>query len=170
MRKREPGIGQPPRHRPDDQNEPVRTAERILVVDDDVAVRQMLGRILASEGYVVKEAADGAQALEMATQGPLDLLLLDLNMPVKNGWDTFERLTTANPFLPVIIITARPDQRFTAQAAGVGALLEKPLDFLKLLRTISALLAEAPEVRLARMAGHRAKFHYQPAQTRGRSP
>ena len=139
------------------------TPKRILVVDDDSSVRQMLGRILTGEGYLVGKAANGVEALETAAEGQFDLMLLDLNMPVKNGWDTFERLTTENPLLPVIIITARPNQVFTALGAGVGALMEKPLDFPKLLQTISALLAEDPEVHLARMAGKRAEFYYQPA-------
>jgi len=92
----------------------------------------------------------------------VDLVLLDLNMPVKNGWDTFERLTAANPLVPVIVITGRPNQLFTAVGAGVGALLEKPLDIPRLLQTVSALLTESVEVRLARLAGRQATFHYLP--------
>jgi len=56
-------------------------------------------------------------------------------MPVKNGWDTFEQLTREHPLIPVIIATARPNQLFTAINAGVGALLEKPMDIPMLLRT-----------------------------------
>jgi DNA-binding response OmpR family regulator len=88
------------------------------------------------------------------------LVLLDLNLPGKNGWDTFERLSTENPSLAVIIITARSNQLFTATGAGVGALLEKPLDFPILLQTIRRLLAEPVESRLARMAGKPADLHY----------
>jgi DNA-binding NtrC family response regulator len=84
-------------------------------------------------------------------------------MPGKSGWDTFERLTAENPMLAVIIITARSNQLFTALGAGVGALLEKPLDFPKLLQTISRLLAEPDGSRLARMAGNPADFHRVPA-------
>jgi DNA-binding response OmpR family regulator len=87
-------------------------------------------------------------------------VILDLNMPGKSGWDTFERLTAEHPLLAVIIITARSNQLFTALGAGVGALLEKPLDFSKLLQTIHRLLAEPAESRLARMAGSPADFHY----------
>jgi DNA-binding response OmpR family regulator len=86
-----------------------------------------------------------------------------LNLPGKSGWDTFERLTAENPLLAVIIITARSNQLFTALGAGVGALLEKPLDFPKLLQTIRRLLAEPAEARLARMAGNPADFHHVPA-------
>ena len=136
---------------------------RILVVDDDASVREMLTRILAGEGYLVWAAADGMTALEISAATKVDLVLLDLNMPGKSGWDTFERLTAENPMLAVIIITARSNQLFTALGAGVGALLEKPLDFPKLLQTITRLLAEPAESQLARMAGSPADFHHVPA-------
>ena len=113
---------------------------RILVVDDDASVREMLTRVLTGEGYLVWAAADGTAALEIAAVAKVDLVLLDLNLPGKSGWDIFERLTAENPMLAVIIITARSNQLFTALGAGAGALLEKPLDFPKLLQTISRLL------------------------------
>jgi CheY-like chemotaxis protein len=133
---------------------------RILVVDDDSSVREMLTRVLVGEGYLVWVAADGTTALEIAAAAKVDLVLLDLNLPGTGGWDTFERLTVENPLLAVIIITARSNQLFTATSAGVGALLEKPLNFPKLLQTIRRLLAEPVESRLARMAGKPANFHY----------
>ena len=105
----------------------------------------------------------------MGAETLFDLVLLDLNMPGKSGWDTFERLTTENPLLAIIIITARPNQLFTAVGAGVGALLEKPLDFPKLLETVTRLLAEPEESRLERIAGKPAEFHYLPPQ-KNRNP
>jgi DNA-binding response OmpR family regulator len=137
---------------------------KLLLVDDDPAVREMLGRVLIAEGYTVLPAIDGQEALNLATAFALDLVLLDLNLPVINGWDTFEHLTTDHPLVPIIIITARPNQLFPALASGVGALMEKPLDFPKLLATIRALLDEPLEKRLARIAGRPAAFHYVPAQ------
>src|SRR5262245_24142168 len=137
---------------------------KILLVDDDPAIREMLGRLLAEEGYVMLPAANGQEALNMAAATEVNLVLLDLNLPVKNGWDTFERLTTENPLLPIIIITARPNQLFPALASGVGALMEKPLDFPKLVKTIRELLDEPAEQRLARLAGKPAEFHYLPAR------
>ena len=137
---------------------------RILVVDDDSSVREMLTRVLVGEGYLVWAAADGTVALEIHAATKPDLVLLDLNLPGKSGWDTFERLTAEHPMLAVIIITARSNQLFTALGAGVGALLEKPLDFPKLLQTIRRLLAEPAELRLARMAGSPADFQHVPAQ------
>jgi DNA-binding response OmpR family regulator len=118
---------------------------------------------LQADGYQVATAENGQRALDIAASTPIDLVLLDLNLPVKNGWDTFERLTYEHPFVPVIIITARSNQLFPALSAGAGALMEKPLDFPKLLETISALLAEPAETRLARLAGKATSFHYMPA-------
>jgi len=127
--------------------------KRILVVDDDPQIRESLRKVLRAEGYEVVLAADGQQGIEKFNAEPIDLLLLDLNMPVKSGWDTFERLTSLNPLLPIIVITARPDQYALADAAGVAALMEKPLDVPVLLETMRKLLAEPPETRLARLAG-----------------
>src|SRR5712671_4058343 len=136
--------------------------KRILLVDDDSTVRDSLNDVLLAEGYLIIPAQDGQQALDLANKAPVDLVLLDLNMPVKNGWDTFEQLTREHPFIPVIIVTARPNQLFTALGAGAGALLEKPMDIRTLLRTMAKLLAETAEQRMARLAGKQAKFHYKP--------
>ena len=137
--------------------------KKILLVDDDRAVSESVAEVLVAENYIVLPAANGEEALHMAAATRFDLVLLDLNMPVKNGWDTFERLTAENPLLPIIIVTARPNQLFAALAAGVGALIEKPLDFPRLLKTIRDLLAEPPKLRLARLTGRPAEFHYFPA-------
>jgi DNA-binding response OmpR family regulator len=138
----------------------------ILLVDDDPAVRDSLNDVLMAEGYVVIPAENGQQALDLASQSAVDLVLLDLNMPVKNGWDTFEQLTTEHPFVPIVIVTARPNQLFTALSAGAGALLEKPMDIPTLLRTMEQLLAEPAEQRLARLVGKKTEFHYEPAAVR----
>lgn len=135
----------------------------VLLVDDEPSVRELVGRVLKSEKYAVVTAENGVEALRLAAQVQIDIVLLDLNLPVKNGWDTFERLTYDHPLVPVIIITARPNQFFSAVGAGAGALLEKPLDFPTLLKTMETLLAEPLETRLARLAGKSAAFHYQPA-------
>jgi DNA-binding response OmpR family regulator len=135
---------------------------KILLVDDDPAVRWMLLRVLQDENYVVLTAANGLEAVEVANAKAPDLVLLDLALPMQDGWDTFQRLTDDHPLLPIIIITARPNQLFPTLASGVGALMEKPLDLPKLLRTIHDLLEEPAETRLARTAGRPAEFHYLP--------
>jgi DNA-binding response OmpR family regulator len=137
--------------------------KRILLVDDDPTVRDSLNDVLLAEGYVVIPAENGQVALDLVTRSSVDLVLLDLNMPIKNGWDTFEQLTREHPFIPVIIVTARPNQLFTALGAGAGALLEKPMNIRTLLQTMEKLLVETAEQRLARLAGKRTEFHYKPA-------
>ena len=88
--------------------------KKILLVDDDSAIRRILRRVLSGEGYSVLTAANGEEALELAAAEHFDLVLLDLNMPEKDGWETFEELTEFHPLLPVIVITARPNQIFPA--------------------------------------------------------
>ncbi len=135
---------------------------KILLVDDEPAIRHVLTRLLSGECYNVMSATNGVEALETATRADFDLVLLDLNMPGMDGWDVFEKLNSKNPQVPVIVITARPNQHFTALAAGTGALMEKPLDLQKLLVTIRDLLDEPADVRLARMTGRPSEFHYVP--------
>jgi len=137
--------------------------KRVLLVDDDPAIREAVGSVLTGERYEVTSVGDGQEALEVAANRSVDLVLLDLNLPKKDGWDTFEMLTRQNPCLPVIIITARSNQLFPALAVGAGALIEKPLDVPKLLQTIRNLLAEPMETRAARLAGKPTEFHYLPA-------
>jgi CheY-like chemotaxis protein len=135
---------------------------KILLVDDDPAVRWMLFRVLEGEGYLVLAAANSTEALGIASANSPDLALLDLALPVEDGWKVFQQLTSNDPLLQFVIITARPNQLFPALASGAGALMEKPLDLPRLLRTIQDLLEEPAETRLARVAGQPAEFHYQP--------
>lgn len=113
--------------------------KKILVVDDDNAVRTGLAAVLVAEGYDVVTASNGVQALAVLRREPCDLALLDMNMPLLNGWGTIGELRRLNRWLPIIIITARPDQGTLACEAGV-ALMEKPLDPAGLFRRIDELL------------------------------
>ena len=86
---------------------------------------------------------------------------------LKHRHREFEKLASENPLLPIILITARPGQGFTAMAAGIGALLEKPPDLPRLFLTIQDLLGEPDDVRLARIAGRPSEFHYVPPRADG---
>jgi DNA-binding response OmpR family regulator len=125
----------------------------ILIADDDASVRKALGRVLEEEGYQIIVAADGREVLERFESGPVDLLVLDIGLPVKNGWNTFERITRRAPALPIIIITGKANPCDLAVAAGFGAVMEKPLDVGQLLQTMQALLEESQEARLRRLCG-----------------
>ena len=132
----------------------------ILLADDDEEVLAALDGVFRSEGYEVIVARNGREAIARFYEGHIDIALIDLNMPVKGGWETFERLTTIHPLLPIIVITARPDQYPLAVAAGVGALMEKPLDLVLLLQAIQDLLSEPIEQRLSRLTGKRPITRY----------
>lgn len=128
-------------------------SKRVLIVDDDPSVAASLGGVLLSEGYDVVYARNGQEAIDgFRGYGQVDIVLLDLCMPVKGGWDTFEGLTAINPALPIVVITARSDQYSLAKAAGVAGLMEKPLIIPLLLDMLEHLLAESVTKRLARIA------------------
>ena len=78
---------------------------RLLVIDDDPSVREMLVRVLRGDGYAAWPVTDGTQALAFAAAGPVDLVLLDLGLPEKDGWETLDGLRRQNPRLAVIVIT-----------------------------------------------------------------
>jgi two-component system nitrogen regulation response regulator NtrX len=123
----------------------------ILVVDDDTSVLAALAGVLRSEGYDVVHATDGEEALARVCDHPgVELVLLDPGMPRMTGWKVVDRLRFSMPLLPVVIITAEPNQFQRAWTAGVDALLEKPLDIALLLKTISDLRAQGTLERLTR--------------------
>ncbi len=125
---------------------------RILLVDDDDDVLAALRKALMSEGYEVIVARNGREAVERFKEGHVDIALLDLRMPIKGGWETLDRLTTIHPLIQVIVITARPGQYPAAAAAGVAALMEKPLDLPLLIQSIDEFICEPVEGRLSRFA------------------
>lgn len=114
----------------------------VLIVDDDSLVRGSLAAVLESEGYVVDEASDGREAVARAVARAPDLVLLDLNMPRWDGWTAFSQLDRVTPLLPVIVITARPNQYDKAVRLGVDAFMEKPLNIPILVRAIKRLTSE----------------------------
>ncbi|WP_029895770.1 ATP-binding protein [Desulfohalovibrio reitneri] len=111
---------------------------RLLVVDDDQAVRTYLAQLLRSEGFAVDEAANGLQALDRAVTNPPDLITMDLMMPGMDGGTviTSLRQNAATRRIPVLVITALQDE----PVIGADARLLKPIHEDQLLETINALL------------------------------
>lgn len=128
------------------------TKATVLIVDDEKNVRESLAKVFRGIGYEALLAANGDEALEIYRARRPDILLLDLNMPVRNGWDTFEQISTEHPLTPIVIITGRPGQLEIAAAARVGALMEKPLDVHALIQTVERLVEEPLTQRLSRLA------------------
>jgi CheY-like chemotaxis protein len=126
-------------------------APRILVADDDALVRGSLAAVLESEGFVVDEAHNGIEAVTRAIERVPDLVLLDLNMPRWDGWTAFTKLERVRPLVPVIVITARPNQFKEAVRLGVDAFMEKPLNIPLLVRAIKRLTSEEENRHVGRI-------------------
>jgi DNA-binding response OmpR family regulator len=124
----------------------------ILLADDDASIRTMVGRVLESENYTVIFAKTGCEAASQFLAGPPDLVLLDLNMPDKDGWEAWRLMNVLHSLVPVIVITARSHQHEQAVRMKVDALMEKPLDLLLLLETIKTLLAEPEKNHVVRVS------------------
>ena len=125
----------------------------ILIADDEPAVRESLKAALECQGYATRCVANGQQAVDLLHAETCDIAILDLTMPIKCGWDAFEEISRSHPLLPVIILTARHQQLIFAHAAGVAALLEKPIEIPELTNVIERLLRRSPTDRLRRLNG-----------------
>jgi two-component system copper resistance phosphate regulon response regulator CusR len=130
-------------------------ARRILIADDDSSVRSGLAAVLEMEGFIVDQAQNGIEAVTRAIEHAPDLVLLDLNMPHRDGWTAFSQLDKVTPLLPIIVITARPNQYEKAVELGVDAFMEKPLDFPLLLKAVAALIEEEPARHIHRVTDRR---------------
>jgi len=104
--------------------------KRILVVDDDPDIRQVLLDRMSSFGYAVETAIDGREALDALRRGGFDGMLLDMRMPEIDGLEVLRRTRVSHPDLPVVVVTAMSVQRQAAQAVAEGAraYLLKPFD------------------------------------------
>jgi CheY-like chemotaxis protein len=113
----------------------------ILLVDDDVSVREAVEKVLRGAGYEVVLAAGGLEAITRIQAQPIDLVLLDIGLPNQNGWEACRHLSREHANVPIIVITGQTGQFKSALAAGAVGLMEKPLDAHRLLEGIQQLLA-----------------------------
>jgi two-component system, chemotaxis family, chemotaxis protein CheY len=123
------------------------TDRQILVVDDDTSILEAVSELLKMEGYSVCTAADGRAALaEVEDKDPL-LVLLDMRMPVLDGWGFVEALAEQGRDLPIIVMTAAKDAKAWAQEVGAVAHLEKPFDISALLAVIDCVSSGGQQPR-----------------------
>jgi two-component system response regulator MprA len=115
---------------------------RILVVDDDLAVRRSIDRALRLEGYEVTTVASGGEALEALAQSPPDAMILDLQLPDLDGLAVCRRIRSVGDDTPVLMLTARQavDDRVQGLDAGADDYLVKPFALAELLARLRALL------------------------------
>ena len=115
--------------------------DEILVVDDDADIRETLVEVLEFEGYVVVGAANGKEALEQLRRRPVSVILLDLMMPVMDGFE-FRTAQLDDPRLsdiPVVVVSAGGRCEQAAMEMGAAGCFRKPIDVLALLRMIRAV-------------------------------
>ena len=127
---------------------PMASAEsvaRILIVEDDVDLRETLGRALSHEGYQVGFAGDGSEAISLVRQRPYDLAIVDLVMPRMGGIKMLEELRSLGLTLPTIVITAFGDRFLYQRAMELGAseFLMKPVKLVEVYQAVRSVLAGA---------------------------
>ena len=120
---------------------------RILVVDDEAPVREVLTEYFSTEGYAVEAAGSGVEALTAVRGGRADLVLLDVRMPGLDGVQVLRRIRELDDRVPVIMVTANEDVGLAKETLKLGAFdyVAKPFDFDYLDRAVAAGLARAGE-------------------------
>jgi two-component system response regulator PhoP len=115
---------------------------RLLLVEDDAALRTGLKRQLEADGYRVEQAADGAEGLFLAQEYPFDLAIVDLGLPKLGGLAIVQRLRQEGRTMPVLILTARGSwqDKVTGLEAGADDYLTKPFEYPELAARLKALL------------------------------
>ena len=121
--------------------------QQILVIEDDAAIRQGIVDALTFEGYDTFEAEDGDSGLHMALKVDCDLLLLDLILPGRDGFEILQEVRVTRPTLPVIILTARGAENDRVQGLRLGAddYVVKPFSVKELLARVAAVMRRSPE-------------------------
>jgi CheY-like chemotaxis protein len=116
---------------------------RVLVVDDEPAVLDLVARVLGREGYEVLTAPDGDAALAVVSQGPVDCLLVDKFLPGRHGFEVMALARALQPQLKVVLMTATPEP-FSFADARPDAVLPKPFKSLDAIVAVIAQVLDAP--------------------------
>jgi len=122
--------------------------QRVLVVEDDVGMVMALTDCLKSEGYRVETEGDGESGLQRALTETFDIILLDLMLPNRNGFDICRELRQAGNRTPIVFLSARGQtfDKVVGLKLGADDYLTKPFDFAELLARLEALLRRVPSV------------------------
>jgi CheY-like chemotaxis protein len=114
--------------------------QTILVIDDDPAIRATVADILEAEGYPVTTAINGADGLETIEHLRPALVLLDMRMPVLDGWGFARALRERSIEIPILVMTAAQDARRWAQEINAEGYIAKPFELLELLNAVERFL------------------------------
>jgi DNA-binding response OmpR family regulator len=123
------------------------TPRTVLVIEDDLAIRRGMVAALRYASYEVREAGDGVSGTDLAIAGDLDLVLLDLVLPRRDGIEVLRRIRREEPALPVIVVTARGAEEERVRGLDLGAddYVVKPFSARELLARVEAVLRRSPE-------------------------
>ncbi|MBW4487909.1 MAG: response regulator [Trichocoleus desertorum ATA4-8-CV12] len=118
--------------------------KQILIAEDESRIAAFLEKGFRKYGFTVAIARDGQEAIKLTQKQPFDLLLLDLDLPVIDGWTVLKQLRAQGDSRPIIIITAQDDENQKAMALKIGAsdYITKPLRFKALLTRVQTQLVE----------------------------
>ena len=121
----------------------------VLVVEDDEAIRRGLVDALSFAGFHVLECDNGRSAVDLASETPVDLVLLDVMLPELDGFGVLQRIRASHPTLPVIMVTARgaEEDRVRGLHQGADDYVVKPFSAKELLARVDAVLRRSPERR-----------------------
>lgn len=116
---------------------------RVLVVEDDAALRSLVATLLVDEGYEVRPVQNGREALDMLQDWQADAIVLDLMMPVMDGW-AFRAAQRELPAdlsaIPIIVLSSAREARSQAVTLGAAAAIQKPFDLNDLIATVRGVL------------------------------
>ncbi len=121
--------------------------QRVLIVEDDAPIREGIADALECAGYGALQAGDGEDGLAAALGASYDLLLLDLVLPHRDGFEILRNVRERRPALPVIILTARGEETDRVRGLNLGAddYVVKPFSVRELLARVAAVLRRAPD-------------------------
>jgi DNA-binding NtrC family response regulator len=145
-------------------SDPRPTPGSVLIVDDEVEIRESLEALLEMDGYDVQSAGDGEEGMARIAEHPFDLVLLDYALPGRNGMEILQDIRAHDPLLPVIMITAygTVENAVNAMQAGATNFVQKPWDNEKLLADVRATIgrrrAEEENIQLKRALKERYNF------------
>lgn len=125
---------------------------RVLIVDDEANIREVLGQYLALEGFAVLEAADGAEALRLVERVPPDLIVLDLMLPGIDGVEVCRRIRAASA-LPIVMLTARTDEADKVEGfrAGTDDYVTKPFSPREVVLRVQAIMRRLEAITVPAM-------------------
>ena len=109
---------------------------RVLVVDDEPDIRATVTAMLEIEGYAVEEAMNGAAALEVIETDPPDIILLDMRMPILDGWGFAEQMRLRGHVIPIVVMTAARDAARWATEIAATAFIAKPFGYDDLIEAV----------------------------------